>query len=301
MNKKFLLLLLAASVTLLACDLASLVSDQLRQVQPGLQTEPTEEPVAVQPTLPSAAQPKTKAPVSGNSGGNLFAGAIEKAKSAAKYRVEFAMIFGATKDGKYSEEAFLNFKGQVDGQNSQLTSQGGILAILSGGGSLEIIQAGKRTYMRGVSLFGQTDPKVWYYTDDQSNTSGFESFAKPDNFKDFTGAGDAADFKKARSEPLDGVACDVYVWDFKTAKNAAIIGLLGSVPDKDDFSAIDRAEMSVWQCADGYVHKFNVTYEGHNAKAVNEKAALKMSTHVWDFGNAAISVQPPKDAKPMPK
>jgi hypothetical protein len=59
--------------------------------------------------------------------------------------------------------------------------------------------------------------------------------------------------------------------------------------------------MNVWLCGDGYVHKFTMDYEGHNATQASSKAAMKMNMHIWDYGNPSISVQAPAGAKPMPK
>ncbi|MBI3741121.1 MAG: hypothetical protein HY257_05130 [Chloroflexi bacterium] len=296
MNKKFLIVWLAAALMLLACDVSSLVSQFVPQQQ-AEEEQPTDvPPVVVQPTV----QPKTPT-AAANTGPNPFANALSKAQGATKYRIEFAMLFGATKNGKYAEESFIDFKGEVDGKNTHLTSKGGVLALLAGGGSLEIIEAGGKTYMKGVTLFGATDPKLWYVTDDQSTTSSFTGFAKPDEFKDLTGGANANDFKKVRSEAVDGSACDVYLYDFKSLKNSALVGLLGSAQDKEDFGAIDRADVNVWLCNDGYVHKYTLNYEGHNTKTPAEKAALKMTGHIWDFGNATIVVTAPKDAKPLPK
>jgi hypothetical protein len=251
---------------------------------------PSEQATAV-PTKPSGGLP---------SGGNPFADALGKAKTATKYRVQFNWVFGGMQNGKYVEQPFFDFTGEVDGTNSHLVSQGGFLAMLGGDNStIEITQADGKEYMKGISMFGTTDPKVWYIQKDTSTTSGFSDFTKPDYFSDFTG-NNMADYKKTGSESLDNQSCDVYLYDAKSLQNTALIGLLGSAQDKTDFSAIDKAEMKAWLCGDGYVHKFTMDYEGHDSKDVNSKGALKMNIHVWDFNNPAISVQAPKDAKPMP-
>jgi hypothetical protein len=165
---------------------------------------------------------------------------------------------------------------------------------------VEFIAADSKTYMKGVSMFGTTDPKVWYITDD-SSTSGFADFAKPDEYQSWVSGAKAGDIKKVRSETLDGQSCDVYLYDMKTVQNAGLGALLGMSQDKNDFSAIDKGEVDVWLCGDGYVHKFLLDYEGHDAKDATQKAALKMTWHAWDFNNASIAITAPKDAKPMPK
>ena len=309
-----LVLLAASALLLLACDVSGLVGQlvpqkELEQVQATLEAVATTAPQAVAsavatkapalPTLSAATKAATSAP--GGSAGNPFTDALTKAKGATKYRVQFSWIFGATDNGKYSETPFIDFSGEVDGAKSRMSSKGGILAMLSGDEKtpVEIISADGKTYMKGVNMFGLTDPKQWYITDD-SSTSGFADFAKPDEYKDWLGGSNASDYKRVRTENLDGQSCDVYLSDAKSLQNSAIIGLLGSAQDKNDFSAIDKSEMNFWLCKDGYVHQFILDYQGHDAKDATQKGALKMTWHAWDFNNAAISVTVPKDAKPMP-
>ena len=254
-------------------------------------------PTPIVPPKTSSSAASSVAPVSGNPSQD----ALGKVKVATKYRVEFSWIFGAMQSGKYQEQAFFNMAGEVESPNAHLTSKGGLLAFLTPdpNTNLEIIEAGGKTYMKGVNMFGLTDPKVWYIMD-SSSTSGFSDFAKPDEWQDFAGGGKLSDFKKVRTESLDGQSCDVYTFDFKNVQNAAIVGMLGSSKDKSDFSAVDKAETSVWLCGDGYVHKYTVDYEGHDAKTPTEKGALRISAHMWDFNNATIKVTAPADAKPMP-
>jgi hypothetical protein len=233
---------------------------------------------------------------------NPFADALGKAKSAGKYRLEFSWIMGGMQNGKYQEQPFFDMSGVIDGTSSQLTSKGGLMAMLGGSqtATIEIIDAGGKTYMKGVTMFGLTDPKVWYITDN-STTSGFTDLAKPDEWSSFTG-GNQKDLKKVRSESVDNVSCDVYAYDFKSVQNSAMTSLLSmGGGNSGSFSAIDKAEVDVWLCTDGYVHKYLVDYEGHDSKDATQKGAFKMSGHMWDYNNAAIKVTAPTDAKPMPK
>jgi hypothetical protein len=260
---------------------------------------PTTLPFATSAPLPPAAV-RTPPPGQPPSTGS-FLDALGKAKTATKYRIQFAWLFGETKSGKYQETPFIDMTGEVDGANSHFTSKGGLLAIFAGDGSgtVEIITAAGKTYMRGVNMFGLTDPKVWYITD-SSATSGFSDFAKPDEYKDFVSGAKESDFRKVRTESLDGQSCDVYLYDMKSAQNAAIVGMLGTSKDKNAFSAIDKAEISIWLCGDGFVHKYVLDYQGHDANNPNEKGALKINAHMWDFNNPTITIQAPKDAKPLP-
>ncbi|MBM3128363.1 MAG: hypothetical protein FJ009_06965 [Chloroflexi bacterium] len=264
------------------------------RVTPGAPSVPTK-------ASGSSGQPPVAPPPSGASSGNPFTDFLNKTKTATKYRVEFAWTFGNTEQGKYQEVSFFNMTGMVDGQKSYFTSKGGLMAMLGGdqNATIEFIEADGKSYMKGITLFGMTDPKQWYVTDDKS-TSSFKDFARPDEFKNFTGGKDS-DFKKVRTEPLDGQLCDVWLYDFKNVQNAALTSALAMSKDKGDFSAIDMGQSAVWLCGDGFVHQWTFEVRGHDVKNPNEKGALLMKAHMWDFNNPTIVVTAPANAKPMPK
>ncbi len=264
---------------------------------------PTIQPDTAPTAKPGAATvvPTAKPAGSSTSTGNPLQAASNKAKSASKYRVEFSWVFGSMESGKYVEQPFFDMSGMVDGKNTYFSSKGGFLTMLAPdkNTTVEFIDADGKSYMKGVSMFGLTDPKSWYLSD-SSYTSGFQDFAKPDEYSTFAG-GKNTDFNKVGAESVDGQACDIWKYDFKSLQNAAVLGMLGSASNKNAYSAIDRADISVWLCGDGYVHKYLMDYEGHDAKDPTQKAAMKMTSHMWDYNNSAISVVAPKDAKPMPK
>ncbi len=312
MRKKLLVLLAASALFLMACNVTGLISDLLPQKgTEQAAEEPTETPLARvnMPTKAGATAAPTKAGAAtaaptkpAVSSGDPFTDALGKAKTASKFRIEFSWVFGGMQSGKYSEQPFFDFTGEIDGKNAHLVSKGGILAMLAKDANtpVEIIEADGKSYMKGISMFGLTDPKQWYISDD-SSSSTYSSFASPDEYKDWVSGAKAGDIKKVRSESLDGQSCDVYLYDIKSLQNQALLGFLGSASDKNDFSAIDKGDMNFWLCGDGFVHKFVMDYEGHDAKDATQKAAMKMSWHAYDFNNASIVVTAPKDAKPMPK
>jgi len=270
---------------------------------------PTAMPVVPTPALKSTSVVPTKAASSSATssvasssapaGTNPFASALSKAKSATKYRMQFAMLVGSTTNGKFAEEALFDFTGEVDGTNTHLSSKGGLLAILSGdpNSPVELITAGGKTYMKGIKMFGLTDPKVWYVTSNNSTAGGLEDFAKPDTFKDYVN--DAASFKKVGTEVVDGQPCDIWAGTL-SGFDPSMLSTLGGGKDTGDLGVVDRSETRFWLCTDGYVHKFAVEVEGHNAKTPTEKGSFKMNGHMWDFNNATIKVTPPADAKPLP-
>lgn len=330
MRRKFLVLFAASALLLMACDASSLVQQfipqkELEQAQATLQAvAPTVAAVATAnfptlapagatkaaPSLVPATQPPptqasilqpTPGKVGGSASGNPLTDAFAKSQSASKYRIQLSWIFGQTENGKYQETPFFDLTGEVDGSKFHMTSKGGLLAMLAKDANtpIEMIEADGKTYMKGVSMFGLTDPKLWYVSSD-SSTSGFADVAKPGTFNDFTSGAKPGDIKKVRTESFDSQSCDVYLYDMKSVQNSELLGMLGAAQDKTDFSVVDKADSSFWLCGDGYVHKFVLDYQGHDAKDATQKGAMKMNWHAWDFNNAAISVTVPKDAKPMP-
>ncbi len=295
MRKRWLVLVAAFALLLMACDASNLVArflpqKEIEQASATLQ--------AVAPTiaaLPTSAA-STKAPAST---GNPFTDAMAKAKTATRFRVEFSWIIGAMEKAKYLEKPLFDFNGEVDGQNAHMIARAGMPAK-DANTPVEIVEAGGVTYMKGASLPGMTDAKAWYITDELT-TSSFSEFATVDAYKDWVSSVQSGEIKKARSEKLDNQNCDVYLYDLKTLQNAALLGLLGFAGDKNAFSAIDKGEVSFWLCADGYVHRFLLDYQGHNPRDAAQRAGLRMNWHAWDFGSAAIAVTAPKDAKKLQK
>lgn len=252
------------------------------------------------PTSLAAPPTPTRSMASTPSSGNPLTDFLNKTKTATKYRVEFTWVMGGMEQGKYQEQPFMNMQGYVDGKNAYFASKGGLLAMLGGNpnATIEFIQADGKSYIKGLALFGIADPKQWYITDD-STAASVRDFANPDEFRDYAGGKDS-DFKKVRTELLDGLSCDVWAYDFKNATTmfSALLGMAGK--DQSDFSAIDVGQTAVWLCADGFVHKWTFELRAHDTKNPNEKGAMIMTAHMWDFNNPTIVVTAPPNAKPMP-
>jgi len=278
--------------------------DQILSVAGMSQSQPTLPAPTSAPFAPGAASPiapgvvptRGNAPTTG--GSNPLTDWINKAKTAQKYRCEVSWVFGSTKNGKYVEEPFLDMAGVVDGQNEQFTMKAGIFTMFTGGTPLETVEVDGKSYWKGVNMFGTTDPKVWYLQKDSSSSSGFTDFCKSDEWNSFTGS--SSDFKKVRTEQLDAQSCDVYFYDLKSGQNAALGGLFGMAQNQGSFSAIDKGEINLWACSDGFVHKYTLEYAGHDQKNAADKGGMRMNWHAYDFNNPTIKVTAPTGAKPMP-
>ncbi len=310
MRTKWLVPVIVSALFLMACDISGLVGQVLPQtdlkgIQATLEAVATEAPAAIASvvaTMPAAPKaPATVVPGAGAGTGNPFTAALGQAKTATKFRIQLSMIVGSTTNGKYAEQPFMDFTGEVDGTKAHMTSKGGILAMLAKDANtpVEIIAADGKSYMKGISMFGMADSKVWYIMDANS-ASGFTSMTQPDQYKDWIGGANAADIKKMRTENFDGQSCDVYLYSGKSTQFGSLLGMLSAGGDTSDLSAVDKTDMNVWLCKDGYVHQFSMDYQGHDSKDAAQKGALKMTMHMWDYNNAAISVTAPKDAKPLP-
>lgn len=275
----------------------------VRTPSPVLPLPTTVKPMPTSPVggpTPIAAPPTpTRSMASTPSSGNPLTDFLNKTKTATKYRVEFTWVMGGMDKGKYQEQPFMNMQGYVDGKNAYFASKGSLLVMLGAdpNATIEFIQADGKSYIKGLSLFGIADPKQWYITDD-SMAASVRDFANPDEFRDYAGGKDS-DFKKVRTELLDGLSCDVWAYDFKNASTtfSALLGMAGK--DQSDFSAIDVGQTAVWLCADGFVHQWIFELRAHDAKNPNEKGAMIMSAHMWDFNNPTIVVTAPPNAKPM--
>jgi hypothetical protein len=258
--------------------------------------KPTVVGTVVSPTRGASSSATSSAAPS--AGGSIL-DALNKNKTATKFQMEMAMLIGSTTAGQYKEESFMDLKGKVDGKNMQMTTKSALFAMFSGGGELEIIQADGKTYMRGIKLATLTDPKVWYVQ--KGSTADFGDLTSPNLYGDVTKDAKPGDFKKTGTDTVDNQLCDVYLYDTKALSGTDLLGGLGSVvPGQDDLGVADKSQITFALCRDGYVHRANIEYAGHNTKNVNEKGTVKINIHLWDHNNSTIVVTAPADAKPMP-
>ncbi|MBI4758876.1 MAG: hypothetical protein HY783_07755 [Chloroflexi bacterium] len=258
---------------------------------------PTATPSAAKPTpLPPATTPVpptlTPAP---KLFGDLWTEALNKAKTATKYRMAMSFVIGATEGGQFKEQPFIVMEGIVVDKDSHQTFTGGLLNDLLGGAKIEMIQVGDKSYMKGMQMFGMTDPNKWYI---MSDTSQSKPPVEPDDMFNMAGQ-DLKGSKQVGTETLDGQACQVWAWDMKSI--AALTGFLVAPEAKGEFSALDKAEVKSWLCADGYVHQVAMEIAGHDAKNPAEKGSMKIKTRMWDFNNPTLSVKAPEGAVPLPQ
>lgn len=263
--------------------------------------EPTATPVSPKPTptpLPPTPTPPppTATPVPSKALDALWTDAMAKVKSATKYRMAMTLIVGATEKGQFQEKPLMVVEGYVVNQDSYMVFTGGMMNELMGGAKIEMINAGGKTYIKGIGMFGDTNK--WYIMPAAAQAG---PTIMPEDMLDMTGQDVQAlreGAKMTGKETLDGQACDVWSWDMK----AAYQGFLGLVTDpeaKGALDALDKAESRSWLCADGYVHQVQVEIAGHDKDNPANKGSVKIKAHLWDFNNPGLSVKAPEGAVPF--
>jgi hypothetical protein len=184
---------------------------------------PTAAPAAATPTRPAAAP--TVAPTTAPlvDFGGLWSDAQRKAKSATRYRMAMSWIIGATTDGKYEEQPFIVLEGYTVVSDTYQVFTAGLLNEMMGGTKIEMMDVGGKSYMRGISMFGMTDPNKWYVMSDSSQSG---PPLEPDDMFSMAGTGTtgANAPKKTGSDTVDGQSCDVWTWAF--TNNAMLLGFL---------------------------------------------------------------------------
>ena len=242
----------------------------------------------------------------------ILMAAIAKTAVAPSYQLELtmsvnglppeaAMLFGNGALGQ--EVSLVEVAGKHRGKDTQLTVKGAFLTFFGfdPGKSLEVIEAGGKTYIHGPALMlGATENK-WYVLDQsmssQSLTKDLQaSVDQSFDYKSLTSA-DLSFIKAMGKQALHGRQCDVYG---TTDKNAIVKALESasttSVP-ASDLDQIDRAEVKFWVCDDGYFHQAWVSIEGATADRPNDTIGFRMRLSLFDYNGSFTITAPPNPAK----
>jgi hypothetical protein len=214
---------------------------------------------------------------------------------------EAAMLFGGGALGQ--EVSLIDVAGKHRGKDTQLTVKGAFLTFFGfdPGKSLEVIEAGGKTYIHGPApMLGATENK-WYVLDQSMSGQSFTkdlqaSVDQSFDYKSLTSA-DLSFIKTMGKQALHGRQCDVYG---ATDKNAIVKALESasttSVP-ASDLDQIDRAEVKFWVCDDGYFHQAWVSIEGATADRPNDKIGFRMRLSLFDYNGSFTIAAPPNPAK----
>ena len=218
--------------------------------------------------------------------------AIERTRAAVTYRIGFDFELGSEVNGQTQTQPFIVFEGDVKGDANHLVYNGGAFTeMLGGGGRVEMISLGNRTYLKGSTFFGAAEPDRWYYFPESGITR--PPFGVNDILQ-LTG-GDLSQARQTGTVTVDGQSCVTWLADFK-GNASGLVDLTASTENKAEFNRIDSAEAHFSACADGLVHEMQWNVVSYSAASPEEKALISVKVHLRDFNAANIVISAPPNA-----
>jgi hypothetical protein len=213
------------------------------------------------------------------------------------------LTLGLTQKGALQETPFMNSTGEVVGSDMHLTFKGGMFSAAAGTGQIEFIAIGQETYMKGVQSSGggaPMDPNQWYLLPpEQAGIVQVISISPKDFLTRYTAADiTEGGFAAGGTENLDGQVCQVWTGDRASFPLATF--LRGNANAQRQLLVIDRAEFKAWTCADGFLYQVSTSLSGHAKDAPADKGSFTVKVHLSNFGDPAIVIAAPPDAKPIP-
>lgn len=264
------------------------------------------------PTNPSGADAGSAEAdeASGGAGeSQVFSQALARSEQAMSYRMEMDVtITGAPPEladmlgtGSDQPVSIMKFTGDVNNEDAHVTMSGMFLAFLGidPDQGLEIMTVAGQSYLQGpIPLLGATEDR-WYVAD-QGEASFTDVASDPDDFFETFQSHDLAEmpFVQTATESLDGQQCEVYSIDQDGLTQLAQDFDLGMSPDDLDTGEIDSAELSMWICDDGYLHKLDFVLEGTAEEMPQQPVTVHVTLHMYDF-NSDITIVAPADALPL--
>ncbi|MCS7287780.1 MAG: hypothetical protein NZ699_01470 [Roseiflexus sp.] len=303
MNIKHLVLLTALTFALAGCGIIG-AAPTPTPVPPTPTPRPTETPLPTPTAAPT--QPPTAASA------DVVQNGLRSATQANSYRFEFLFkAKGPTDENTSAADMpfvspdgmgeILSMKGEVVGENSRVEIGGFLGAFLSGDpakGAQILIVDGK-SYIRGPALFFGAPDDAWYELP-ATQTSSTDVTSPEQIVASLRQSGfDTTRFTPRGFETLDGQRCSV----FASGKEDIVRWLSGfsqqaNLPSLLEAGEIDQAEIRVFICEDGRLHKMTIDLSGV-AQGQTEPTVVSMLFRFYDF-NSNIQIVAPANARPLP-
>ncbi len=228
----------------------------------------------------------------GNPAARDLSDALANTHGARTYRITLDITTAASSADKSTSDVFLSLDGVVLGASSHITySKGSVNDLLGGGDLIEVINIEQRTYMRGSTLFGGSDPRAWYVLPDSEMTRiPFDAWYL------LTLAGiDGRSARASGAESRDGMSCTV--WTARFAANAIkLLELSAPQEATTDFSAIDRADARMLVCPDGFLHAMDFDVSAHIPDRPADHYSTAIRLRLFDFNARTLIVAAPSGA-----
>jgi len=103
---------------------------------------------------------------------------------------------------------------------------------------------------------------------------------------------EAADYRKAGTESIDGMTCDIYLADATQEPDLRL-------EYSGEFDTIDKIEKRVLMCPDGQMHQFRMEIVGTSKNSPGTPASIVFETRMFAFGKS-MTIETPKNVMEMP-
>jgi hypothetical protein len=243
------------------------------------------------PSSPSSTTSQSTTPSSLNAAPDVsaLAAAIAKTQNAQAYRLALNITLSFSEGTRKAEQPFLAFTGVRAQGAYQLWYKQGLFNELPGEGQpVEMILIDGQTYARSEKFFGESKPEQWYWLTRSAITKPVVDFSDMLNLTNIN----AARFKNAPPEPLDGQICPAWTWEARE-QAPSIIALVSAAEDKAYFDVVEQAEARLALCPDGYAHELAWELRTRHPQKHDAQSRVSVTLRLTDFGAKEIVVKPP--------
>ncbi len=255
---------------------------------------PTATATASPTTAPTATRPKPTATPS-NALPSALAFALNKTQGVRAVEYDFSTSIVSVQDTEATELPGLALKGQDSTLNRHVVVSG-ITSDTNEFITYEALVLGEKVYIKGLTGVPGIDPALWYQLPVEMQNAVRRLPTARGLVNSFQAqALGAAKFQNVGAEIVDDENCTVWAAQ-NTEAILDVIGVTDSATLASQLGEIDGAELKIWTCADGYIHKLHGLVRGHNAQNKNDTVNIKLDLTLNRFDHA-FEIQAPPDAK----
>lgn len=270
-----------------------------------LPATPTPTPTATPPPTatstaapsPSATRPNPTA-TKANTLPPAIAFSLNKTQSAHSIKYNYAQELTLVQNGKTSTIPMLTVSG-ADSTLNRETTISGTTSDTNEFVTYQVIVIGADAYVKGITGIPGVDPTKWYQLPEGAQTGvrrlpsalGLIASFSPDDVA-------KAQFQSNGSETLEDQTCTV--WSAQNPQFAqTLIGLAEGSELRKQIGEIDKTELKLLTCADGYIHQIFGQVSGRSAKNAADTVTLTLRFEMSNF-DEALKIEPPAEVSPFP-
>lgn len=258
---------------------------------------PTETPTSI-PTATAAPTARPRAtPAKEGALPPAIAFALNKTQNVRSLDFDFSTGITRVHANQTTELPGLAIKGQDSTLNRNVVISG-MTSDTNEFITYQVIVLGENVYIKGLTDVPGIDPTLWYQLPADLQNAARSMPSARGLLNSFV-ADDlaAAQFHSVGAETLDDENCTVWAAQNPPAIQK-IIGVNDSATLEKQLGEIDRSELKIWTCADGYIRKIQGQVLGHNAQVENDTVSINLYFKMNQF-DQAFEIQAPPDAQPF--